>query len=181
MRFIKFSLIFISLSFFISSHAMAASKIKIGVIDFQKILETSSAGKAAQVDIKKVGKQLEADLKKKETEIEAIKSRLDREALVMSREMREEKEREGRIKLNDYKVLQKKSMAEFKEMEARSIVRIQKEVVDLVAKIGKRDNYTLIVEKREGGVLWAPDSIDITDKVIQEYNADFAKNHKTKK
>ncbi len=81
---------------------MAASKIKIGVIDFQKILETSSAGKAAQVDIKKVGKQLEADLKKKETEIEAIKSRLDREALVMSREMREEKEREGRIKLNDY-------------------------------------------------------------------------------
>ncbi len=72
-------------------------------------------------------------------------------------------------------------MAEFKEMEARSIVRIQKEVVDLVARIGKRDNYTLIVEKREGGVLWAPDSIDITDKVIQEYNADFAKNHKTKK
>ncbi|MBI5592151.1 MAG: OmpH family outer membrane protein [Deltaproteobacteria bacterium] len=45
------------------------------------------------------------------------------------------------------------------------------EVVEVVQDIGKKEGYTLIVEKRTGGVVYAPTSIDITDSVIQIYNA----------
>jgi len=36
-------------------------------------------------------------------------------------------------------------------MENQSISRIQKELVDLVQDIGKKEGYTMIVEKRAGG------------------------------
>ena len=102
---------------FLIASSYGADVAKIGVVDFQRVLETSSAGKMAMAEINKQGKKMEADLKKKGEEIEAIKKKMEREALVMSKEMREEKEREFRININDFKVLQKKYMAEFKEHE----------------------------------------------------------------
>ena len=74
--------------------AQAADVVKIGVIDFQKILKTSNAGKAAQAEISRQGTKMEADLKKKGSELEELKKKLEREVLVMSKEMRDEKERE---------------------------------------------------------------------------------------
>ena len=161
--------------------AYAADVAKIGVINFQRILEASSAGKYAQAEINKRGKKMESDLKKKEAEIEVIKKRLEREALVMSKEMREEKQREIRININDFKLLEKKYMNEFKAFENRLVQRIQKEVVGLVSKMGKSGGYLLIIERRTGGILYFPKSVDVTDKLIQKYNVTFAKKPAAKK
>jgi len=38
----------------------------------------------------------------------------------------------------------------------------------------------LIIDRRVGGVLYAPNAIDITDKVIEEYNAMDRKRGKKK-
>ena len=47
--------------------------------------------------------------------------------------------------------------------------RMLKELGKVIEKIGSEENFTLIVEKRAGGVLYRADSIDITDKVIKAY------------
>ena len=168
------------LSFFILTGASSAADVaKIGVVDFQKILEVSNAGKTAQVEINKQGKQMESDLKDRGAEIEEIEKKIDRESMVMSKEVREEKQREMRIKIGDFKALQQKYMEDFKALENRIIGRIQKEVVELVQEIGKKEGYTLIVERRTGGVVYAPTSIDITDAVIQVYNTQTPKSDET--
>lgn len=151
--------------------ATAADATKIGVVDFQKVLETSTPGKAAQDEINKRGKQMEADLKSRGAEIEDLEKKMDRESLVMSKDVREEKQRDLRIKMGDYKSLQQQYTGDFRALENRVIGKIQKEVVEVVQNIGKKDGYTLIVEKRTGGVVYAPTTIDITDEVIQTYNA----------
>ena len=165
--------------FFLTGASSAADVAKIGVVDFQKILEISNAGKTAQVEINKQGKQMETDLKDRGAEIEDIEKKIERESLVMSKEVREEKQREMRIKIGDFKALQQKYMEDFKALENRIISRIQKEVVELVQEIGKKEGYTLIVEKRTGGVVYAPLSIDITDTVIQIYNTQAPKSDET--
>ena len=147
---------------------------KIGVVDFQRILEVSSAGKSAQAEIKSQGEKMEADLKKKGSELEELKKKLEREALVMSREMREEKEREFRIKINDFKSLEKKYKEEFKVLNNRLVDRIKKDLYELIEEIGKKEGYLLIIEKWEAGVVYAPISIDITDKLIIQYNEKVA-------
>ena len=155
--------------------SFSADIAKIGVIDFQKILETSSSGKAAQAEIKKKGQKMEADLKKRGAGIEDSKKKLEREALVMNKEMRQEKEREIRININDLRTMQKKYMTDFKKYENQLVNSIQKEVLEIVKTIGKKKGYLLIIERREGGALYFPSSIDLTDHVIKAYNEQYAK------
>ncbi len=70
-------------------------------------------------------------------------------------------------------MLKKKYAANFKRMEKRLVNRIQKAIFKLVEEMGKKEGFLLIVEKREGGVLYYPTTIDITDRLIQKYNELF--------
>ena len=151
----------------------AADIAKIGIIDAQRVLETSAAGKSAQAQIKQKSSRMAGDLKTKGQEVEEIGKRLEREAMVMSQEKREDKKREYRIKLNDFKGLEKRYREELKELEKKLVSRIQKDILNLSADIGKKQGYLLIVNKL--GVMYAPKSADITDSLIELYNARYAK------
>jgi outer membrane protein len=157
-----------------ASSGFCADGAKIGVVDFQRLFENSDAGKEIKAEITTQGKKMEAELKQKGAEIEEIKARLEREALVMSKEMREEKEREFRIKVNDIKTLQKKYEVELQGVQKKLMGGIQSETLAIIDQIGKSDGYLLIMDNR--GVLYAPSTIDITDAVIKQYNASYAKN-----
>jgi outer membrane protein len=157
----------------VTGAAMAADVAKIGVIDLQRVLETSNPGKAAQVEIKKQKEEMETDLKQKGAEIEQIRQRLERESMVMSKEAREEKEREVRIKLNDFKTLQKRYRSELQAIEKKLVNQLQGEVFSIVEDLGKKQGYLLIISKI--GVLYSPTTIDITDKLIQQLNQSYAK------
>jgi outer membrane protein len=179
-----FKIAFVTMVFsvcFFAASSYGADVAKIGVVNFQKILEKSDAGKKATAEINKRGKEMETSLKTKGEEIDATKKKLEREALVMSKEMREQKEREIRISINDFKTLKNKYMADFKQHEARLVRDIQKEVLEIVSEMGKKEGFLVIFEKREAGVLYSPDSIDITDRLIQKYNAIFSKKTSKKK
>ncbi|MBL0700595.1 MAG: OmpH family outer membrane protein [Desulfosarcina sp.] len=163
------------LFFFLAASSEAADVARIGVVDFQKIIQNSSAGKDAQAQINEKGKEMEKILKTKGAEIEEMKKKFDRESLVMSKEMRDEKEREFRIKINDFKMLEKKYKTEFNEINNKLVVKIKKDIFKLAKNIGKKEGYLLIVEKNSAGVLYSPDSIEITDKIIKIYNDQTAK------
>ena len=162
--------------FFVSHLAFAADVAKIGVIDLQKILETSASGKAIQNQLKKEKDKMEADLKKKGAEIENIRKRLEREAMVMGKEKREEKERESRIKINDFKSLQKKYRMNLQKLEGKLMTQLKGDIDEVVGEMGKKEGYLLIVNKL--GVVYAPNSIDITDKVIGKLNSKLSKRKK---
>jgi outer membrane protein len=177
---IAFVTMVFSVCLFVAS-SFGADVAKIGVVNFQKILEKSDAGKMAMAEINKHGKELEANLKKKGKEIEETKNKLEREALVMSKEMRDEKEREIRINTNDLKILQNKYTADLRQLEAKLVRNIQKEVLEIIAEMGKKEGFLIIFEKREAGVMYSPDTIDITDRLIQKYNSIFSKKSPKKK
>ena len=159
---------------FFTNYSFAADVAKIGVIDLQKILATSTAGKHVQNELKKEKEKKEVDLQKKGAEIENIRKRLERESMVMGKEMREEKERESRIKINDFKTLQKKYRSDLQKLEGGLMNQLKSDIDEIVKAIGKKEGYLLIINKF--GVIYSPNSIDITDKVIGKLNAKSAKN-----
>ncbi len=162
----------------VASGAYCADVAKIGVIDFQKIFEKSEAGKSIKQEINKQGRRMEQDLKFRGGQIEALKKQLEREAMVMSREKREEKEREFRIKINDLKSLKQKYEKEIQQLQKRLINRVRRQVLDIVEEIGKKEGYLLIIEQI--GVVYAPQSVNLTDRIIQIYNERY-KQKKTAK
>jgi outer membrane protein len=159
-----------------STYSLAADVAKIGVVDFQKILETSTAGKSVQSQLKTQNEKMTSDLQKKGEEIETIRKRLERESMVMSKEMREEKEREQRIKLNDFRNLQKKYRSELQKLQVQLMQQLQIDVTKITQDIGKKEGYLMIMDKR--GVIYSPTSVDLTDKIIQKLNAKTAKAKK---
>jgi outer membrane protein len=151
----------------------AADVAKIGVANLQRVLETSNAGKSAQEQIKKQKDQMEQELKQKGGEIEELRKQIERESMVMSKEKREEKDREIRIKLNDFKSLQKRYSSQLQDLEKKLVNQLLKDVSTLVEEIGKKEGYLLIINNT--GVMYSPGSINLTDQLIKELNARHAK------
>lgn len=153
--------------------AAGADASKIAVVNLQTVLETSVAGKAAQNELKTQKDKLEADLKQKGTDLQELEKRLQRESMVMSKETREEKERELRIKASDFQALQKRYRSDLQDLERRLMGQLQKDIGDLVAEIGKKEGYVLIISNI--GVLYALPAMDITNRLIQDLNAKSGK------
>ncbi len=169
MRNKKWTFVLVCVAFLgMSDFCLAADVAKIGVVDVQRVMETSNAGKSAQAQIKQQKDKMETDLKDKGAEIEQIRQRLEREAMVMSKESREEKEREARIKLNDFKTLQKRYRTELQQLEKRLVSQLRNDTITLVNEIGKKEGYLLIISRV--GVLYSPNTIDITDELIKRLN-----------
>jgi outer membrane protein len=174
MRFFKiiFAVIFITTFVFIFS-SNAADVSKIGVVDLKRVLDNSSAGKSAQAELTKQGKKMQEELEKRKAEIEEIQKNIERQAAVMSKEAREEKNRDLQIKVYDFKNLEKKYRSELRKSERKKLIKIQKEVLSIAQEIGKKEGYLIIIEK--SAAIYVPKTLDLTDKVIQEYNAGYKK------
>jgi len=162
-----FTVIFIVFKLVFAAHA--ADVAKIGVIDVQKIIAFSSIGKSAKVELERIEKKYEADLKKKKAEIEDAKQRLEREGLMLSKNVIRDKERELRIMINNYKALQKKYRVEFQQHVIRLDRRIKKEIMAIAEKIGRKGGYLLIIDKQRAGVMYSSDTVDITDDILQQF------------
>jgi outer membrane protein len=158
----------------ISPAAFGADVAKIGVINFEKILKESSAGKITQKKLNRKGETLKKKLKDEKDALDAISKAFEREALVLSAEKKREKERDFRIRVNDFKKMQADFSKEFKEMEIQLINQMQKDVFKIANKIGRDEGFLLIIEKKTAGVIYMPDQVDITDKVIEKYNLKVA-------
>ena len=169
MRIGKWGLIGALVLMMLSAGSVHAADSKIGVVDFQKVLTDSETGKKIQAEMQEKGKGMEAKLMAAGKEIEGLAEQMSREAMVMSKEKREEKQRELEIKKYDFQSLQKKYQMEFRELEGIQIEKIKNEIFKMAAKIGEKEGYLLIIEK--SAVIYYPKSVDITDQLIKQYDA----------
>jgi outer membrane protein len=151
--------------------AFGADAVKIGVIDFEKIMKESSAGKMNQKVLNAKGTEFKNKLEKEKQTLDAIGQSFEKEALVLSDEKKRERERDFRNQIEDFKIMQQNYANELKNLEIKMINDMQKAVFDIANEMGKQEKYTLIIEKKNAGVIYTPDQIDITDTVIKKYNA----------
>ncbi len=157
------------LAVLISAPAVYSADVaKIGIIDFQQIVEESEPGKQAKAEINAQGSKMQAELKRKADDLKEMEKQLERDSLVTSQEKQEQNQRDFRIKLNDFKGLQKKYEQNLQRLQKKIIGQLQKDVFLLAKEIGKKEGYQLILEST--GVLYVPKSLNITDRVIAEYN-----------
>ena len=160
-----------------SPAVFGADVAKIGVVNFEKVIKESSAGKLTQKDLRKKGEEFQGKLKKEKDSLDAISKAFEREALVLSPEKKREKERDFRIRVNDFKKMQEDYTKELRRIEIELINKIQKDVFKIANDMGKEEGFLLIIERKTAGVIYMPSNVDITDKIITKYNAMVAKTN----
>ena len=62
------------------------------------------------------------------------------------------------------------------KLEGKLMNQLKSDIDEIVQGMGKKEGYLLIINKF--GVIYSPNSIDVTDKVIGKLNAKFAKRKK---
>ena len=126
--------------FVLTSVGFCTENSKIGIIDFQRIVKESSAGKIFQKEFKTKGEEFQKAILAEKKLLEDMQSSIEREALVLSPEKQQEKQREFRIRANDYKKMQQDLERKFKQLELTKRRGIQKKVFEIATEIGQKEN-----------------------------------------
>jgi outer membrane protein len=165
-----FAAIFLVLIISFSAEIVSAGDVKIGVIDLTKVIEMSDEGKKAKKEMSKKIEDAEGEVKKFEEKLVSMKIDIEKEAMLISDEELEKREREYQDEFLKYQRIVEDYQNEIKEKDtelAELIISKTKEIVD---KIGEEEGYTVILEETDSMVLYHDDAIDISDRVIRELN-----------
>jgi outer membrane protein len=155
----------------LAGSALAQSTAKIGYVDLQRALNESDAGKRAKEEFKVQVDKLQASLKKQKDDIDGMKEQLEKKALVMKEEERNNLEDEYRRKLRDFERNYKDSQADLQKKDNELTGVIIKDLQDIIREYGDREGFTLILESTSSAVLYGAKGSDLTDEIIRQYNA----------
>lgn len=160
------------LLFLAASPVLAAeTAMKVGLVDLYKAVNESEQGKKAKAELESMIKVKQEALEDKGKAIEKLKTELEKQGGVLSADAKKSKEDEFERLTRDYQRVVTDSQNDVRKKEGELTGRIVKDLKVIIASIAQEEHYTVILEKAEGLVLFADNSLDITDKVIQRFNA----------
>ena len=167
-------LIFLLLIFaYIPAKAMAADKVKIGIINLDRAGRESKRGKEIVEIMKHRLKKEQEIIKKKETRVKELRKELNKQGLIMSEELRRKKEADFRAESRNLQRHIRDAEEEIKIKQREATNKILKGLLEIVREIGKKGGYTYITSSEFA--VYSNKAIDITDKVIREYNKEYRK------
>ncbi len=168
------TLVFLISTAILTSPVLAADGAKIGVVNFQKVFQESSAGKLTQKALKSKWNELQKKIDAENEAVKKMSQAFEREALVLSPEKKRDCQRELRDRVNDLKKMNADYSEEFQILQNKELGLIQKDILVLSNEIGQNHGFHLILEAKTAGVLYMAEQVDITDLVIKEYNKKVA-------
>jgi outer membrane protein len=151
--------------------AQTTSAPKIAVIDVQKLVVESAAGKEAQGRVKKIVDSRQGEGEKLQKELQALQQRLTDQGPSMNDDKRDQLNKEYQEKGIAYKRFQDDAQRDVQEAQQKELAELEKRVLPVINQVGKEKGYTLIFNKFAPGMLvYADDSVDITEEVLRRFN-----------
>lgn len=154
-----------------TSPTWAAEVLKIGVIDLQKCIQNSEAGKKASKGLQEKADRIKKDLEARREELKKLTEEYNKKSSLMSAEARREKEKELIRKDEDLREMVRKKEEEMQKEEYNAMQPLLSELFEVTKKLAKDENFTLILEAKSGVVYFSKPVEDITEKVIKLANA----------
>lgn len=160
---------FVVMLVFLTSAAYGVEKF--GVVDLQKALNLSKAGKDTKEMFGKKVESAQKMLEAREQELKKLQTDFEKQSLLLSADARIEKTKEFEAKRRDLERYVKDSRDELTMEERRLTNKILEEIEKVVQRVGKEEGYTFIFERNQSGILYLRDVLDLTDRVIKAYDA----------
>ena len=157
-----------------STMVWAQDDMKIGVVDLERVVNEVSEGVAVKAELKKKYEAKQAILDKKQDEAQKLKDALEGSgAAVMKPEAKQAKFTELQKKAGEVQQLYMTMQQEMQKDQQEAMGAIMEKANAIFQQIGKEGDYTLLLNKSQGGVLFAKSGLDLTEEVIRRYNAAY--------
>ncbi len=164
-----------------STPLLAADVIKIGFFDMQTIIDRSEPGKDGAQKFEAEKEKVRQELATKLKELQQLEEEFRTKEHIWSPEVKKTKAQEFLIKQREYKRLEMEANRSLSKQERELLAPIKDKVTDIVFRIGKAEGYTMIAELSQAGVVYAPASLNLTDRIIRELNETAGKGASGKK
>ena len=163
--------LFTSLLFVFMSMGVASAQ-SIATVDFQRAINESKKGAAAQGQLEAAFKEKQDAIASMEKELMTKQEEYQKQAMVLTDTARAAKEQEL-MQLNaQYQQAAYAADMEMQQTYGKLMEGLIVELRAVVQTMGKAKGYTLILEVTEGGVVYTGAGVtDITDALIQQYDA----------
>ena len=148
--------------------APAWAELKIGVVDYGRLVEESPQAKAALDSIRTEFTPRQRDLQNQQATLKAKEDKLQKDGATMTQDQRSNSEKDLR---DSYRELQRKQSEVQDDFNARrneEMSRLQKILIEQVRIYAKAQNFDLVIAD---GVIYTTPTIDITPAILAQLQA----------
>lgn len=158
-----------------------AQTTRIAVVDLQRALNETEDGRRAKARLKKLFEKRQQQLDKSQNSLKQQKEQIEQLIATKAPEKTiQERAASYQKQLVELQSTYMEFQRELAEQEGRLTREIIARMESILRRLGQSDGYTLILERNEGGVVWVPSNLDLTDQVIQRYNSGEGREGRTK-
>ena len=153
---------------------------KLGYVDMNKAIRATKAGKDAEKKLEMEFEKRQKELGVKESDLKTMAQNLEKQAMVISPEVRSQKERAFQEEQLKFQKMVAESRLAIQQRERDLTEPILEKMQTIVDDIAKEKKYDMIFQKAEITVLWARPEWDLTDEVIRRFDASKGGKKKSK-
>lgn len=155
------------LSSLIGSSAFA--NIGIGVVDLQKAVQSTTAGKKARETMEAEFKKRKDQLDKKKADIDKMAQDLEKKRSVLSEEIYNKRNLELQEEMMKFQKTVAENQGEIQKKERDVVEPILEKMRKTVDKIAAEKKLDVVLERQGNSVLFAKKEIDITEDVSKAF------------
>ena len=170
MRLNKVVLLVVSAVLLFWSAGAKSEDMKIGVIDLQQAIVSTEDGRKVREELEGKAKAAQAQLQPKLQKFQELQAEMQEMQHVLSQDALQKKQFDLMEMQSQIETEGRGLEQQLKLDEARLMAPLQEKFVAIVEKIGKQKKFSLILLRGSPGLAYAPESLDITDLVIEEFN-----------
>lgn len=147
---------------------------KIGVINSQRLLNETSAGKKAKENLAGFSKNRQALMELEEKELRRMEEDFVKQSSVLSPAAKREREEQFRRRMQEYQQKASELNREVQEKQKDVLEGFRDKVEMIAAKVAKRLGLQVVVDKSKGGpTIYHEEGLDISGQVIEEFNREY--------
>jgi outer membrane protein len=152
--------------------ALGRADLKLGYVDLQKALNEVDEGKAAKALLKKDFDEKQKQLDQKKAEFDKLQADAEKQAVVMSDAAKKEKATELDHRARELQGIFMQLQKDLSDREREATKGIFEKMAGIVREIAEAEGFTMVFE-RGAGLVYATDSLDLTNELIRKYNARY--------
>lgn len=164
-------ILFLLVAMIILSAALQA-EMKIAYIDTDRIMMASADTQQAQTILMGARQEWEKEISDLDAQIKQLENDFESKKMILTKSGKEEAE----AKIDEMKAEREQKVQEyfgengkFYQKQNELLEPILTKLKNVIEKISVEDNYTVVLDAAAGSILYAKPSLDITDKVIGEF------------
>lgn len=151
-----------------------SAETKVGVMNVQKVINLSDAGKVAKTHFEGKMKEMQGKFKAEEEALVALQKEIEKKGSAWSEQKKQEKVREFQKARRELQTKTEDARFELKQLQEKELQPILKALEGVVKSFGKKNGYTMIVDIKSG-VIYFEESIDVSAEITKELNAAMKK------